>query len=350
MYNTDYNLNKGDVIVCRRPRKQLKKQAVDFIPCAKCKGFFSKNNIRHHFKVCTDKKEHHQRNIKVLGRTVACRIYHTASAILRRLVFPVMREDSVTQIIRYDELLIAYGNKMCLKYRLQHQHDMIRARLRLLGRFLISLKEIDNTVTDFISIYDPKRYDNCIKTVHNLAQFDDTSYTFRTPYIASTLGTLIKQVGQILRSICIKKQEVNRQTMVENFIKLFEEDYPISVNKAVHETQGHRNRQKRVVLPTMNDIKILNSYLTDERIKAFNTLKTDGFSIIAWRILAETTLISTMMFNRRRAGELERLLIENLANPVVISKEEAPELYKSLSKYVRISIRGKLARSSCFIT
>lgn len=133
--------------------------------------------------------------------------------------------------------------------------------------------------------------------------------------------------------------------MVENFIKLFEEDYPISVNKAVHETQGHRNRQKRVVLPTMNDVKILNSYLTDERIKAFNTLKTDRFSIIAWRILAETTLISTMMFNRRHAGELERLLIENLANPVAISKEEAPELYKSLSKYVRISIRGKLART-----
>lgn len=350
MYNTDCNLNKGDVIVCRRPRKQLKKQAVDFIPCAKCKGFFSKNNIRHHFKVCTDKKEHHQRYVKVLGRTVACRIHHTASSILRRVVFPVMREDSVTQIIRYDELLIAYGNKMCLKYRLQHQHDMIRARLRLLGRFLVSLKEIDNTVTDFISIYDPKRYDNCIKTVHNLAQFDDTSHTYRTLYIASALGTLIKQVGQILKSMCIKQQEINRPTMVENFIKLFEEDYLISVNKAIHETQGHRNRQKRVVLPTMNDIKILNSCLKHERIKAFNTLKTDGFSITAWRILAETTLISTMMFNRRRAGELERLLIENLANPVAISKEEAGTIQIIIQICTNKYTWKTSKNSSCFIT
>ncbi|XP_071581232.1 uncharacterized protein [Temnothorax nylanderi] len=333
------------MIVCRRPMKQLKRKAIDFIPCAKCKGFFSKNNIRHHFKVCTNKKENHQRNVKVLGRTVACRIHHTASSLLRKVVFPVMREDTITLLIRYDELLIAYGNKMCLKYNLQHQHDMIRARLRLLGRFLASLKEIDNTVTDFTSIYDPKRYDNCIKAVHSLAEFDDINYTYKTPSNASALGTLLKQVGQILRSMCIKKEDVDRQTMLENFIKLFEEDYPISVNKAVHETQGHRNRQKRIVLPTINDIKILNTYLRDERIKAFNTLKTDGFSINAWRILAETTLLSTMLFNRRRAGELERLLIENLANPLAISKEEAPELYKSLCKYVRIVIRGKLART-----
>jgi len=51
-----------------------------------------------------------------------------------------------------------------------------------------------------------------------------------------------------------------------------------------------------------------------------------------------------MIFNRRHAGELERLLIENLENPVAISKENASELYKSLSKYVRI-IRGKLGRT-----
>ncbi|XP_067214681.1 uncharacterized protein [Linepithema humile] len=345
-YNTDPNINKGDLIVCRRPAKKLNKQAVDFIPCAKCRGYFSKNNIRHHFKLCTQQTEHkNQRNIKVLGRTIACHIHYTASTLLRRLVFPVMREDSITQLIRYDELLIAYGNKMCLKYRLQHQHDMIRARLRLLGRFLAAMKEIDNTIADFTSIYNPKRYDYCVQAVNNLAQFDETTWTYKIPSIASSLGTLIKQVGQILRSICIKKQEFDNQVTVENFLKLFEEDYPISINKVVHETQGCRMRQRNIVLPSMNDIKMLNSYLKDKRTKALKILQKNGFSIQAWRILAETTLVSTMIFNRRRAGELERILIEDLKNPAAISKEEVPELQKSLSKYVRITIRGKLART-----
>ncbi|XP_024875117.1 uncharacterized protein LOC112456658, partial [Temnothorax curvispinosus] len=325
--------------------KKLKKQAINFIPCAKCRGHFFKNNIRHHFKSCAQNRENHQRNIKVLGRTVACRIHYTASTSLRRLVFPVMREDSITQLIRYDELLIAYGNKMCLKYRLQHQHDMIRSRLRLLRRFLAAMKETDNTIIDFKSIYDPRRYDLCVKAVNNLAQFDETIGTYKVPSIASSLGTLIKQVGQILRSMYIKRQESDNQVVVENFLKLFEEDYPISVNKVVHETQGRRMRQKKVVLPSMNDIKILNTYVNDERTKALKALEKDGFSIQAWRVLSEATLVSTMMFNRRRAGELERILIENLKTSTTISKEEEPELYESLSKYVRITIRGKLART-----
>lgn len=145
--------------------------------------------------------------------------------------------------------------------------------------------------------------------------------------------------------MCIKKHEFDNQTVVENFLKLFEEDYPVSVNKVVHESQGHRNRLKKVVLPSMDDIKILNTYLKIEPTKALKMLEKDGFSIGAWHMLVETTLISTMMFNRRRAGELQRVLIENLENPAAILKEEAPELYKSLSKYVRISIREKLART-----
>nr|XP_012220711.1 PREDICTED: uncharacterized protein LOC105671285 [Linepithema humile] len=203
---------------------------------------------------------------------------------------------------------------------------MIRARLRLLGQFLAAIKEIDNTIADFISIYNPKRYDYCVKAVNNLAQFDETTWTYKIPSIASSLGTLIKQVGQILRSICIKKQEFDNQITVENFLKLFEEDYPISINIVVHETQGCRMRQRNIVLPSMNDIKMLNSYFKDERTKALKILQNNGFSIQAWRILAETTLVSTMIFNRRRAGELERILIENFKNPAAISKEEVPEL------------------------
>jgi len=344
IYNTNIDLNKGDLIVCRRPKRNLNRQASDFIPCAKCKGFFSKNNIRHHFASCSQRRNP-QRNVKILGRTVACRIHFSASSPLRRLVFPVMREDTVTQIIRYDELLIGYGNKMCQKYRLQHQHDMIRARLRLLGRFLIVLKDLDNSIIDFSSVYDPIKYEKCVQAVNKLAQFDEKTWTYKTPSIASSLGTLIKQVGQILRSVCIKKQNFDKQTVVENFLKLLEEDYPVAINKVVSETQGHRKRQKNIVLPSTDDIKMFNAYLTTERTKALESLQTNDFSIQAWRLLAETTLLSIMIFNRRRPGELERALIENLENCVTISKEEAPQIYNSLSKYVRMTIRGKLGRT-----
>lgn len=62
------------------------------------------------------------------------------------------------RLIRYDELLITYGNKLCLKYKHQHQQDMIRSRLRLLGRFLQILKKINKNVTDFSSVFIIHRY------------------------------------------------------------------------------------------------------------------------------------------------------------------------------------------------
>lgn len=69
------------------------------------------------------------------------RIHECANETVRKIVFPILREDDVTRCIRYDKLLIIYTNKLCIKYSHQHQHDMIRARLRLLGRFLMAVKE-----------------------------------------------------------------------------------------------------------------------------------------------------------------------------------------------------------------
>jgi len=57
------------------------------------------------------------------------RIHEIASQTLKKVVFPVLREDSIIHLIKYNELIIRYGNKFCMKYKLQHQHDMVQNRL-----------------------------------------------------------------------------------------------------------------------------------------------------------------------------------------------------------------------------
>jgi len=54
-----------------------------------------------------------------MGRRVTSRLHHLSNEMLK-IVFPVMRNDEVTRIIRYDELLIIYANKLCTKYKAQH--------------------------------------------------------------------------------------------------------------------------------------------------------------------------------------------------------------------------------------
>jgi len=45
-FNTDENINIGQLIVSRRPNVTSTKTATDYITCSKCKGFFSKSTIR----------------------------------------------------------------------------------------------------------------------------------------------------------------------------------------------------------------------------------------------------------------------------------------------------------------
>lgn len=71
-----------------------------------------------------------------------------------------------------------------------------------------------------------------------------------------------------------------------------------------------------------------------------------------WLTLAKATLVAIQVFNRRRAGETERISIEEFNSREAINEETNYELFKSLStsnkknckKYVRFVIRGKKNR------
>ncbi|XP_036146109.1 uncharacterized protein LOC118646715 [Monomorium pharaonis] len=307
------------------------------------------NNIRHHFKQCTKKIV--GRTVKVLGRKVQGRIHENANSILRNVVFPILREDDIIRLIRYDELLITYGNKLCIKYKHQHQQDMIRARLRLLGRFLKAIKKINKNVTDFFSIYHPSIYDDCITAVNQVAGYNTSTKVYAAPSVASRIGTLIKQIGNLTIAECIKQNKFQKKVDIENFLKLLQEDFGVSVNKTVEESILQAKRYQLQELPPLEDIKLLHNFLQTNRRLAFQRL-SDTFTYDNWRQLAQFTLISVQVFNRRRAGEIERIFIDDYKHQEGINEQTNPDLYESLSpeaqkiamKYVRFVIRGKLGR------
>ncbi|XP_066596285.1 uncharacterized protein, partial [Prorops nasuta] len=350
-FNTDVNINKGELIVSRRPRKDKNKHAADFSACPNCKGFFAKTSLRHHFKRCTTKNSRKNRSVQILGRAVIGRIHESANKTLRKVVFPVIREDEICRTIRYDELVIRFANKLCIKYRLQHQHDMIRAKIRLLGRYLIALRQINSNITDFSSLYDPRYYDDCISAIHTVAQFDERMNAFKHPATASAIGTLLKQIGKYFITLCIKNHEEEKKKETENFLELLVDDFGCSVNKTVFESQMMQKRKKKVILPSSDDILKLYKYLEKIRTEAIKSLN-EKFTMHDWRNLIESTLISIQVFNRRRAGEIERVSIEDIKNAESLDKSN-PEVFNSLSerskcvarKYKKFTIRGKLGRS-----
>ncbi|KAL6420240.1 hypothetical protein ACFW04_012141 [Cataglyphis niger] len=288
LFNTDSTYNKGELIVCRRPTESKKRTARDFIVVLDVKAFLLKI-----IYVITLKSARRKQKVQ-------SRIHDCANSILRNVVFPVLREDDVIRLIRYDELLITYDNK------LSSTRYNIRSRLRLLGRFLQALKDINKSVIDFYSIYHPSIYDDCIKAVNKIAGFN-TNTKIYTSSIASRIATLIKQIGNLGIAECIKSKKLQKKMDIENFPKLLQTDFNVSVNKTVEETILQAKRYKLQDLLPLEDIKLLHNFLQTNRRSAFQQLT---FTYNNWRQLAQF-LISVQVFNRRRAGKIERISIDD---------------------------------------
>lgn len=351
LFNTDKNFNDGELIVCRRPKNNEQKTAYEYKACGKCKAYFSKNSIRAHFSKCAKISSTKNRVVKIMSNRVMGRIHQKACEVVRKQLFPPLREDEVTRTVRYDELVIVYANKMVEKYRNPRHHEMIRQRIRLIGRFLCTIKKMNNGISDLMSVFDPKYIDDTIASINIEAKINKTSNNYETPTVAFSLGSLLKQIGKILINESIKKHDDDTRKNTENFLKLLEEEITMGINRTVAESQFQEQRRKIVKLPTMEDVKCLNSFLLRERNKAFEKLKKK-FSQSSWLRLAQTTLVHIQLFNRRRAGEVERILIDDFSCYHGIETADE-DLFKSLSveskevarKYVRFVIRGKLNRN-----
>lgn len=348
-FNTNNNVNDGELMVCRRPNATVPRQAKDYKVCQKCKGFYLKNNIRHHAKKCFGYNGSKSRTLLVYGRKILGRIHSDACKLLREVIFPVMREDDVVRLIRYDTLIIAYGNKLCCLYgNQQHQHDLVRSQLRLLGRFLSALRQINKEVTDLASIYQPKFYNDTIVAINRIASFDPDTGSYGSPSTAYSIGAALKKVAAFYVTECIKRDDVESKLKTEDFQKLLIEDIAVSVNKGVTDSQTLLKRRKKVDLPSASDINQFHHFLKENRSLAYNALEI-AFDYTEWLKLAQFTLISVQLFNRRRAGEIERVLIDDFKNYEGVNDDEFKRMdsknKKIANNYVRFTIRGKLNRT-----
>ncbi|OXU18597.1 hypothetical protein TSAR_015873 [Trichomalopsis sarcophagae] len=163
LHNSQERYNSGALIVSRRPNEKRQKDADSYSSCPQCGKYLNNRSAYIHIRNCKDEEDNsikNSRTYRVMGRQVMGRIHSEASDVLRNIVFPVLREDNITKCIRYDKLIILYDNKLCTKYKPQYQHDMIRNRLRTLGRFLTEIRKINKNITDFTSVINHRSYDD----------------------------------------------------------------------------------------------------------------------------------------------------------------------------------------------
>lgn len=289
--------------------------------------------------------------MKQLAAMVEGRIHSNASTRLVHVI-SFMREDVIVRLIRYDWLLIVFGNKMCCKYTPHYQENMIRARLRLAGRLLFEIKKMDSAVSDFASIYHVERYDALVSAIKVIGRFDPETNEFGAPAMASCAVTFIKHIGKYLSAEYIRLRDRENKIETEDFLAYMETDIGISINKLVTETQAKMRRRKQENIPTMDDVKLLMGYINAELTSSFEAL-SNCYSEDEWMKLAKFIVAWIIVFNRRRVGEVQNITVEEFLCRQSVDDESNEQMMSTMSedakavarKFKRMKIRGKLGRT-----
>ncbi|XP_066596703.1 putative leucine-rich repeat-containing protein DDB_G0290503 [Prorops nasuta] len=349
-YNTNKTVNNGNLIVLRLPSKDKNRSTNDYIACANCKGHYMRSSIRHHFAKCTNYTFKGERSINILCKMVDGKLHESANKVVRKEIFPYIRDGPIKDVIRYDVLLVLYANTLTDKY----SHDnfwVIRSKLRFSGRFLIAIKKIRNEIVDFASIYRPKYLKYCLKAASIVAGYNEDLKSFKAPSNILFLGNILKQIGKLLEMLYIAKKDNDKQKMTQNFNNLIAQGFQI-MNKKALEAQIKRNRQKKVNLPSTNDIIKLNVFLEKKRISLYKKLQ-QKYTYNHWIFLSKICMIQLQLFNKRRQSEISKATISDFKSCQSIDKEQNVDMYNSLSKkcqeasncYLRFTIQGKLEKT-----
>lgn len=298
-----------------------------------------------------DDRTDSERVTSQLASSVEGRYHENTSALLKK-VFDRCRNDDVIRDIKFDWLAIVYGNNETSQYSKPRHIPMIRNRMRLIGRVLRALKTIEPAVSELAHLYIPRHYDRVVDAIRAVARVDEVRCEFVAPATASKAVTAIRKIGKLLHVQYIMQDNREKQRITQDFLTVMNSDMHISINKMVNETQSRIARQRKVILPSSDDVKLLADYIDAERIACFSEL-SESFTFKNWRRLTELTMSSIIVFNRRRAGDTQNILDEDFETKEIYNEDTNGELLSSLpeqskqiaNQYSRMKVRGKLNRT-----
>lgn len=317
-WNQDETLNKGELSTCRRPNKKYGRVATDQETCANCLGSYSAKSLRNHFNKCTNNQFAGERVAKEKSRRIEARVHVEACSELVDIVFPSLRQTEAALSIRFDWIIIIFANNLCFNFSPHDQLSVAQKHLREAGHLLIAARSITSEISDFASMYNVKHCNVVISAIRVIAKYDDKLKKFSSPGTAASLVTLVNNIGNCLSIEYMKLNDEDNEKAVARFLKVFQQDAKVKVNKMVTINQLEARRDKPEIIPSTDDVERLATYLDRERTACYKALSKQ-YSAKDWTRLVHLTSISLLVFNRKRVGDTQNLLVREYTNREIVN-------------------------------
>jgi len=315
----------------RRPYEfDIKSTSVsDYLPCKYCLGMFKKKYLFRHFKMCKSVKNvNGSRNrAQADGQNMLITMTSTNEE-LEKTVFPRMASDNISFVAKSDVLITAFGTRYLKCHKEKHLIAVVSQKMRTLARFLIAVRGEVSEINSLLDCLSPKYFDVLVKCTKQIAQYNEKTDKFGSPSIILKLGQSLKQCCDIAEFIMLKESDgvltnTSKRDSINNIKYMIEKQwsYEISSNACKEIYQNKWN--KPALLPLTSDIQLFRKHIINIEQESYNQLKTNKNNILAFRQLQESILVQIVLLNRRRSGEVQRILLETYKNAdSEISQEE----------------------------
>ncbi|GBP23495.1 hypothetical protein EVAR_12775_1 [Eumeta japonica] len=242
-------------------------------------------------------------------------------------------------------------------HREDHFISVTSRKMRELAKLLIETQKKKPEIKTFFDALKPQNYDTLVAATKVVAKYDENTDRYCSPTYAMNISTTIKQCCNIAIKRILKTESsvkaAEMQADLRVLVQLIESSWKFDVSSNAADDLNLKKWNKVTIVPLASDLKLLKDHLCIAAQNASAQLTQEGNSqnTAAYNELLETVFCRALLLNRRRPGELQRLLlstyVENEHNDY--QYEEFDRTLTAAEKilvkrFKRIVIRGKRSR------
>ncbi|XP_034043158.1 uncharacterized protein LOC117525409 [Thalassophryne amazonica] len=272
-------------------------------------------------------------------------------------IINVMHQDDIARHIRNDALICKYGNALSTKYdHDKSQFAYIAQKMRELGRFILAVNELDKTVQYLHEICLPSRFELAVEGAKKLSGFDPSSTKFKTFSLVPKIHYSLKRAAEIAFGESRMTENSETEGQVKQFIQLLDTKWNGCFSHKALASSAQKQDFKKVEMDTSTvteDLIKLYKYIKHEGDEARKALKENP-SLSPWKKLSEATLADVCLFNRRRIGNIGRLLLQTYTSrnnrkalvPSADQMRKSTKLELDLGdKFTKLELEGQYGRN-----
>ncbi|XP_055080345.1 uncharacterized protein LOC117376441 [Periophthalmus magnuspinnatus] len=341
---------KGFLAAVKRPRTPV--QDYEFVHCLYCQGLYISKGLFRHMKKCPEKiknKDEPKIGKKRLAfRCVLETLGPDISEGFKGLLSPMIN-DPVTQAILNHKVILQFGESMFKQQGADpNRHENIRQNLRQIARLVLEAQK-RTPLKEMEDFFEPANFKHVVSAVNIVAGYNSKTNSYTSPSLAIKLGYQLQKLCSIVESNAIESGDESRAKSTQSFLEVYKTKWNKLVSASALTTLRETKRVKEKSVPSIEDVKCLNSYVANAHTVAENKFR-EHVSAETYAALAKVILSRVILFNRRKPAEVSGLRLEDflsrkMYNSYNYSGVSLSDLERTMCRFfTRIEIRGTCGR------